>query len=211
MTVIALVGNKGGAGKTTLAVNLATLLAANGSTVVFDADPQGSVLQWQAIAGRDVDPSVVDGANNLSETFANTAARFDNAVIDCPPSVHAPQTHTALELADIALIPVQPSPLDLWATVHIENAIERARTVNSALDAMLVINQLEPRTRLSRLMRQALAELEIPAAQTAICRRAVYRASVLEGKTVLDMGRNGAAAAAEIRSLISEVVTNDNE
>jgi len=90
--------------------------------------------------------------------------------------------------------------------VHIENAVEKARASNPRLGAMLVINQLEPRTRLSRLMRDALAELEVSAAQTAIRRRAVFRASVLEGKSVLDMGRSGAAAAEEIRSLINEVV-----
>lgn len=207
MAVIALVGNKGGAGKTTLAVNLATTLVKEGATVVFDADPQGSVLQWQSIAGPDSDLQVIDTAKGLEEIFARTAGHYDHVVIDCPPSVLAPQTHAALELSDIALIPVQPSPLDLWATVHIEHAVEQARKNNLRLRALLVINQLEPRTRLSRLIHQALAELELSAAETAIRRRAVYRASVLEGKSVLDMGRNGAAAAAEIRNLISEVIT----
>jgi chromosome partitioning protein len=205
MAVIALVGNKGGAGKTTLAVNLATTLARKATTVVFDADPQGSALQWQRISGSDADPRVIDMAWSLEGAFKRVAERFDHIVIDCPPSVHAPQTHAALELSDIALIPVQPSPLDLWATVHTEQAIERARETNPGLRALLVINQLEPRTRLSRLIRQALSELELSAADTAIRRRAVYRASVLEGKSVLDMGRSGAAAAAEIRNLISEV------
>lgn len=205
MAVIALVGNKGGAGKTTLAVNLATTLARQGATVVFDADPQGSALQWRRISGSDAAPRVIDTAWDLEQAFRRDAGRFDHIVIDCPPSVHAPQTHAALELSDIALIPVQPSPLDLWATVHTEQAIERARKPNPGLRALLVINQLEPRTRLSRLIRQALAELELSAADTAIRRRAVYRASVLEGKSVFDMGRSGAAAAAEIQNLISEV------
>jgi chromosome partitioning protein len=207
MAVIALVGNKGGAGKTTLAVNLAALLAKSGPTVLFDADPQGSALQWQRIAGTEADPRVVDTASGLEGVFAREAAHYEHAVIDCPPSVHAAQTHAALEVSDIALIPVQPSPLDLWATVHIEHAVEKARSVNPNLRALLVINQLEPRTRLSRLIGQALAELELSAADTAIRRRAVYRASVLEGKSVLDMGSSGAAAATEIRNLISEVVT----
>lgn len=207
MTVIALVGNKGGAGKTTLAVNLASALARNASTVVFDSDPQGSVLQWQAIAGRERDPVVVDTAGDLEGIFARTAHEYGHVVIDCPPSVHARQTHTALALSDVALVPVQPSPLDLWATVHIENAIEQARQANSRLKAMLVINQLESRTTLSRIMREALAELALPAARTPVCRRAVYRASVLEGKSVLDMGRRGSAAAAEIQNLLSEVTT----
>jgi chromosome partitioning protein len=207
MAVIALVGNKGGAGKTTLAVNLAKTLAKSGRTAVFDADPQGSALQWQRIAGTDSDPKVVDTAMGLEDIFDRTAGRYHHVVIDCPPSVRAFQTHAALAVSDIALVPVQPSPLDLWATVHIENAIGQARKTNPKLQALLVINQLEPRTRLSRLIRQALAELELPAAATAIRRRAVYRTSVLEGKSVLDMGRSGAAAAAEIHNLISEVVT----
>ncbi len=207
MTVIALVGNKGGAGKTTIAVNLASALARNGSTAVFDSDPQGSVLQWQAIAGPDRAPIVVDTADGLEDVFARSAHRYGHVIIDCPPSVHATQTHVALAVSEVALVPVQPSPLDLWATVHIEHAIEAARRVNPGLRALLVINQLESRTTLSRLMRDALAELELPAARTAIRRRAVYRASVLEGKSVLDMGRRGAAAAAEIRSLLSEVTT----
>ncbi|HQU17014.1 MAG: hypothetical protein B7Z66_13550 [Chromatiales bacterium 21-64-14] len=205
MTVIALVGSKGGAGKSTLAVNLASALDRYASTVIFDSDPQGSVLQWQAIAGRDRSPAVLDTAADLEAIFARSAHRYGHVVIDCPPSVHAHQTHAALAVSDVALVPVQPSPLDLWATVHIENAIEQARRVNPRLKAMLVINQLESRTTLSRIMREALSELALPAARTPICRRAVYRASVLEGKSVLDMGRRGSAAAAEIQSLLSEV------
>lgn len=207
MAVIAVVGNKGGAGKTTLAVNLAATLATNGRTVVLDADPQGSALQWQSIAAAGAEPKVIDTASGLEEIFADTTVLYEHVVIDCPPSVHAAQTHAALAVCDIALIPVQPSPLDLWATVHTEQAVEKARGSNPGIRALLVINQLEPRTRLSRLIREALAELELPAAETAIRRRAVYRASMLEGRSVLDMGRSGAAAAAEIRSLINEVVT----
>lgn len=207
MAVIALVGNKGGAGKTTLAVNLAMTLVRQAPTAVLDADPQGSSLQWRQFA--DGSPlEVIEAAADPESAFENTLDRYSHVVIDCPPSVHAPQTHAALAVSDIALIPVQPSPLDLWATVHIERAIEQARQVNPKLDAMLVINQLEPRTRLSRLIREALAELELPAAETAIRRRTVYRASVLEGKSVLDMGKRGESAAAEIQNLISEVITS---
>ncbi|HKJ08830.1 MAG TPA: ParA family partition ATPase [Gammaproteobacteria bacterium] len=206
MAVIALVGNKGGAGKTTLTVNLAATLLAMGRTAILDADPQGSALQWQSIGSAESELKVIDAAQGIADIFAGAAGRYEHLVIDCPPSVHAAQTHAALEVSDIALIPVQPSPLDLWATVHIEQAVAQARRTNPDLRALLVINQLESRTRLSRLIRDALAELELPAADTAIHRRAVYRASVLEGRSVLDMGRSGAAAVAEIRNLINEVV-----
>ncbi len=207
MEIIALVGNKGGAGKTTLAVNVACALAERAETALLDADPQGSALQWCAIAERERGPHVYDASGDLEELISQLMARYAYVVIDCPPSVRAPQTHAALRVCGQALVPVQPSPVDLWATVHIARAIETARDRNPRLAALLVINQLESRTTLSRIMPIALAELELPVAQTAVRRRAVYRASAVEGKSVLDMGRRGADAANELNQLLSEVIS----
>ncbi|MDZ7752225.1 MAG: ParA family partition ATPase [Gammaproteobacteria bacterium] len=207
MAVIALVGNKGGAGKTTLAVNLAAALARRGATAVLDVDPQGSALQWRAFIDHDRAPPVFGPeGDELEGQVAVLRRRFEHLVVDCPPSVHAPATDAALRVVELALIPVQPSPVDLWATVHVERAVAEARETNPGLEAMLVINQLEPRTTLSRLMREALAELELPVATTAIRRRAIYRNTALEGRTVYDAGRRGAAAAAEVDELINEVI-----
>jgi chromosome partitioning protein len=206
MPVIALVGNKGGTGKTTLCVNLASALAGSYRVVILDADPQRSALQWRDISDRDDVVPVRDSVGNLGKVVAEAAADHQFTLIDCPPSVRAPQTREALAISDLALIPVQPSPLDLWATVHIEQEIESARVGNPGLRAVLVINQMEPRTRLSRLVRLGLAELNLPVAETAIHRRVAYRSSILEGRTVLDQGRRGESAADEIRKLIEEVV-----
>jgi chromosome partitioning protein len=205
MATFALVGNKGGAGKTTLAVNLASGLNRRDGTIVLDADPQRSVLQWRAMSDAP-GLEVVDAVDHLPEAFAERRDGFRHLVIDCPPSVEASQTLTALRLVDVALIPVQPSPLDIWATVHIEREVEAARERNPGLRALLVINQLEPRTRLSRMMRQALAELSIPAAETAVRRRMAFRMSVLEGRSVFDFGSRGSEAGAEIQQLIEEVM-----
>ncbi|MDZ7804837.1 ParA family partition ATPase [Thiohalophilus sp.] len=204
MSVIALVGNKGGAGKTTLSINLAVALAEQADTVLMDADPQGSSVQWRVIGDNRL-PVVVAG-ESLDEAIATMARQYHHVVVDCPPSVQAPQTHEALRACDVALIPVQPSPVDLWATVHIEQAVELAKQVNSQLSAWLIINQLEPRTTLSRLVREAVAEIDIPVAETPIRRRAIYRSSVLEGKSVYEMGRRGADAVSELNQLIREVV-----
>lgn len=205
MTIVALVGNKGGAGKTTLAVNLAASLASHAPTIVLDADPQGSALQWHVIKDGDDAIRVVEATEDLESAAVDATAQYAHVVIDCPPSVHATQTHAALRVCDLALIPVQPSPVDLWATVHIVRGIEEAREVNPQLRAFLVINQVETRTTLSRLVREVLTELELPVAATAIRRRAIYRVSALEGKSVLEMGRRGADAAAELHKLITEV------
>ncbi len=207
MPVIAVVGNKGGAGKTTLAVNLAAGLAKHGSVALVDADPQGSALQWRAISAGSAAPPVSAATEALEQQAEALLRAYRYVIIDCPPSVHAPQTSSALRFGDLALIPVQPSPMDLWATVHIEQAIAEAHRSNPALQAMLVINQLEPRTTLSRLVREALSEIAFPVAETAVRRRAIYRSSALEGKSVFEMGRRGADAAAELDQLIQEVIT----
>ena len=207
MPVIALVGNKGGAGKTTLTVNLSVGLEKLGQVVILDTDPQGSSSQWRSIADNDGLPSVIAATEDLVEKVRELERYNDYVVVDCPPSVQAPQTLAILQVSNIALIPVQPSPFDLWASIHIESAVLQARDSNPALQALLVINQLEPRTTLSQLMRDALAEIEVPVADTAIRRRAVYRASALEGRSVYGMGKRGADAAAELNQLIQEVVS----
>jgi chromosome partitioning protein len=206
MPVIALVGNKGGAGKTTLTVNLSVGLGRLGRVVILDTDPQGSSAQWRSIADDDKLPPVISATESLVETVRDLEQDNDYILVDCPPSVHAPQTLAVLQVSDKALIPVQPSPFDLWASIHIENAVIEARASNPSLQALLVINQLEPRTTLSQLMRDALAEIEVPVADTAIRRRAVYRVSAVEGRSVYGMGKRGAEAAAELDQLLQEVI-----
>ncbi len=210
MSIVAVVGNKGGAGKTTLAVHLAAALSRRAPTQVLDADPQGSAYQWSLLAedGEGGLPVVAVSDDVMSAVAAHRDA-VEHLVIDCPPSVNSPQTDAALRVADVALIPVQPSPVDLWATVHLEQALAAAREDNAALRAWLVINQLEARTTLSRLMREALAELALPVLNTAIRRRAIYRTAALEGRTVYDMGRRGEAAVAEIEQLTNEVLAHE--
>ena len=206
MPIIAIVGNKGGAGKTTLSVNLAAGISQQSSIAVIDADPQGSSLQWRAIAGDNVHFPVYAPTFSLRQQAESYNKKNDYVLIDCPPSVKAPQTLAVLEFADIALIPVQPSPIDLWATVHIEKAIVDAKEINPELRALLVINQLESRTTLSKLVREVLGEIALPVANTAIRRRAIYRNSALEGKSVFGVGKRGAEAVEELNSLLEEVI-----
>ena len=206
MPIIAFVGNKGGAGKTTLSVNLAAGLARQAATAVVDADPQGSAYQWSVFYESENTIPVYQATNDLEDMVRQLLEDYQYVVVDCPPSVHAPQTKTVLEFGDTAIIPVQPSPVDLWATVHIEEAVTTARQVNPALRALLVINQLEIRTTLSHLVREALSEISLPVAETALRRRAIYRNCALEGKTIFDMGRRGDDATEELNLLIQEII-----
>ncbi len=206
MSIIVVVGNKGGTGKTTLALNLAAGLLRHQSTVVIDADPQQSAYQWRLVGGdRPGLPAVVAAAHGLEQTVAALRETHQHVVVDCPPSIKASQTETALRLAHHALIPVQPSPMDLWATTHIARSLERARTDNPELRALIVMSQIEPRTTLSKLMPEAVAELDLPVARTALRRRSIHRHCVLEGRTLFQAGRRGSEAASEIDALIAEI------
>ena len=204
MPVIALVGNKGGAGKTTLCVNLAAAFAGHQPTVILDADPQQSSLQWQDIAAEDESVDVI-AADADTRRWQKQFDAAMTVLIDCPPSVHSEQMQQALRIADIALVPIQPSPVDIWATVHVETEVEQALQHNPRLKALLVVNQLEPRTRLSKMIHRALAELSLPVAESAIHRRVVYRSSFLDGRTVHQVGRRGEVASAEIHDLANEI------
>lgn len=206
MPVIAVVGNKGGAGKTTLSINIASGMQRRFATVLLDADPQRSSFQWREIAERDDLVDVVDAVEDVVGTVRQYRERYECVMIDCPPSVQSEQTRQALACSDIAVIPVLPSPLDLWATVHVEQELEWARSVNPGIKALVVVNQLESRTLLSRLMREALAEIALPVAKTAITRRMAYRNAMLQGCSVLDAGATANDAAEDIKQLVEEVV-----
>ncbi len=208
MSIIAIVGNKGGTGKTTLALNLAAGLAFRGdSVVIVDADPQQSAYQWRLTGDAENGlPDVVAAAIGLPKTVRALSEANTHVVIDCPPSIKAPQAEQALRLADHALVPVQPSPMDLWATSHIARIIERLRPENPRLKALIVMSQLEPRTTLSRLMPDAVAELDLPVAAAGIRRRSIHRHCALEGKSVFQAGKRGGDAADEIHQLLTELL-----
>jgi chromosome partitioning protein len=112
----------------------------------------------------------------------------------------------ALKVSQTLLIPVLPSPVDLWASLRIAEAIEQAKMRNRPLKPYIVINQLEPRSALSTAMKEALQEFDIPALKSGLRRRAVYRNAAVDGVSVYCMGKRGEMAANEIDDIIQEVL-----
>lgn len=205
--VTAIINQKGGAGKTTLAMNLAAGLSRRGETVLIDLDPQGSSLQW-ASSGSKPFPATVKtiGGKWDARTLHQNYRAYQHMVLDCPPSVDSHASVQALQACDIALIPVLPSPIDLWASLRLPQEIAEARKTNANLKAFLVLNQLEPKSAISGAMHDALAEFGMPVLVATMRRRAIYRGAALEGMSVFQMGSRGASAAEEIEAIINEVI-----
>lgn len=204
--VTAVINQKGGAGKTTLAMNLAAGLARRGDSVVIDLDPQGSSVQWasQGSAPFLVPVKQIQGkwdARSLRQTFR----AFAHVVLDCPPSLESHASVQALRACDLALIPVLPSPVDLWASLRLPLEIDEARRLRPGLRAYLVLNQMEPQSALSAAMTEALTDFGLPVLQATVRRRAAFRTAALDGVSVYQMGGRGAPAAADIEAIIQEI------
>lgn len=205
---IAVANQKGGTGKTTLTINLAAGLLRRGSTIVLDADPQGSATHWAGIGGEHAGlPAVrpVD-EHQVRTGIARETARCDFVVVDCPPHLQSDSLRQVMEAVDLLLIPVQPSPMDLWASIRMAAAVAQARIGNPGLAACVVLNQIDARNALSHSMHEALAELEFPALKNGLARRAAFRSAALEGTSVYGLGGRGAAARRDIEAIIEEVL-----
>ena len=205
--VIAVINQKGGTGKTTLALNLAAGLARRAPTAVIDADPQRSISQWIAMGGSERElPVATPIGDNPAATIAEMKKSHRYVVVDCPPTVQGAVIDAVMAVADRVLIPVLPSPLDLWASVEMAALVREAQQKNRALQAWLVLNQVETRNALSRVMQQAVAEFDLPLLQASLQRRAAYRSAAVEGVSVYGLGGRGMQAVADIEAIIEELL-----
>jgi chromosome partitioning protein len=210
--IIAVTNQKGGSGKTTLSMQLAGALARRKNKVlVVDADPQGTATRWAAAAEDDKPfPASVMSLSAASSKVHREVKKFvddyDFIIIDCPPAADSPVPQSALLIADLALVPIIPSPLDMWAAVGIRQVIENVGGINEALKSRLVINQCQPNTTLAKEALEILPEFGIDLCPAYIHQRQVYRQSAVFGQSVHDFGNKAEQAIAEIEALTNEVV-----
>ena len=211
--IIAVCNQKGGSGKTTLSMQLAgTLARKKNKVLVVDADPQGTATRWAATADDENPfPASVVGLSAASEKVHREVKKFvgdyDYIVIDCPPAADSPVPQSALLIADLALVPIIPSPLDLWASVGIRKVIENVSDINETLMARLVVNQCQPKTNLAKEALEVLPEFGIPVCKNYLRQRTAYRQSAVFGQTVQDFGSKAKDAIQEIEALTKEVLS----
>lgn len=198
MKTLAIVNRKGGVGKTTLAVNLAAILGRHVPAILVDADPQGSADGW--LQDSDTLP-VIHAPDSVSlERVLQKAGTEKKGliVIDCPPLDPGAST-IAMKRADLVLIPVIPSPLDIKAVAPLLEALAEA-----SAPALVVLNLVKPRTTAVKIAKATLQDFKVPIARTMLGSR-VTHAEAAAKQTPVTTYAPTSQAAQEMNDLAREV------
>jgi chromosome partitioning protein len=205
-TVITIAQQKGGAGKTTLAAHLAIAWAGQGRSVALvDIDPQGSLAAWHALRaerlgdGRSgIDFAAITGWRTAAEV-ERRARDHDIVVIDSPPHAET-EAKLAIRAAGLVVMPVQPSPMDVWAT---KPTLDLAR--QEKVRVLLVLNRVPPRANLTEAMLAKLAALDVHVAESRIGNRVALATSLAEGLGITEAAPSSRAAE-EIVAAAEEIL-----
>lgn len=207
--IVSILNEKGGVGKTTIGVNLARAMKLRDKEKVLlvDSDPQASARDWHVEAKGELLNVVALDRPTLDKDIQAFAHDYDWIFIDGAPALNN-MAIAAIKCSDIVLIPIQPSPLDLWATVGlIELVGERINFTNGKLKAVFVVSRQIPNTIIGKELRTILADYKkthgITTFEAGTYQRVVYATSFASGQTVLDVSDN--EASNEIKSIAEEL------
>ncbi len=202
--VIVVAQQKGGAGKTTLAIQLAVAWQQAGKQVaMLDVDPQGSLGAWRDLRDRTVGEETgpkVDALSGwrLGNQLSTTAGNADLVIVDSPPHAET-DAKAAIRTADLVVLPIQPTMLDFWATEATLALAEAEKT-----KALLVLNRTPPRGLAAEAVVSEIKKKQWLLARTRLGNRQAFAASINEGKGVAETARKSAAGK-EIEALAKEI------
>lgn len=209
--LIAVTHPKGGVGKTTTTMVIAAELAERGHKVlVGDCDAQASASAWANAApeGKPFPAAVVNLSAYAGKVHREIQKQLDNydfIVVDCPPGLESLSPQSVLLVADLVIVPMPPSPADLWACLGAKRLIERGMDLNPTLIAVILPNRVV-RTSLSNAIMKELSEFGIPLMSSRLTNRTAYQEAVVSGVSVSALGRDAKAAADEVKALADEVL-----
>lgn len=206
--IVALLNQKGGVGKTTLALHLAGAWAREGKRVtLIDADPQGSALDWSEQRAKGGLPRLFGVIGLPRDTLHREAPELArdarNVVIDGPPRITG-LMRSALLAADLVLIPAQPSPFDGWASGEMLKLLAEARIFRPELTARFILNRCGARTIIARETAEMLVDHDPPVLASTIGQRVGFPNAARIGRLVGEIDVDGPAAR-EIADLTAEI------
>jgi chromosome partitioning protein len=173
--------------------------------MLVDADPQGSALDWAASRETDASFPVIGLPKpTLHKELPKLAASYGILVIDGAPRVYD-VARSAIMASDLILIPVQPSPYDVWAAKEIVDLVTEVRPFKENLKSVFVINRKIVNTAIGRDVADALSEYALPVLHAQVCQRVGFAESAARGQTVLET-EPGSVASKEIEALTNEVL-----
>lgn len=209
--IIGVLQQKGGVGKTTIALNLAAALAQERLKVLFvDADPQGSGLAWSSVRERaPLFPVIGMPKPTLHKELPALAKDYDMVVVDGAPRVND-LARSAILACDHVLIPVQPSPFDIWSCAEIVGLVHEAQQFRPEIKATFVINRRIANTAIGRDVLKAFADLPFPVAPNTIAQRVAFAEAATQGLTVVETAP-GSSAAREIYDLAELLISSTKE
>lgn len=207
--IVSVLNQKGGAGKTTISINLARAMALAGDSVLLvDSDPQGSARDWNTMADGQLLNVIGIDRPTIDKDIRSVVHNYDWIFIDGAPCL-SNMAIASIKASDIILVPIQPSPYDLWASEDLINLIiDRINMTDGKIKAAFVVSRQIPNTLLGKEIRGILEAYNLPVFLSGTSQRVIYSTSAAKGSTVLDEGDNEAskeimAIANELKGLIT--------
>ncbi len=206
--IISFSNQKGGTGKTTLAANLAVLWSnSNYKVAVLDADAQKSLTHWMEARKKYYGENDIGielhsyNPHSFTEDLQNIKKKYNFVIIDSPPSITF-ETIQIVKCSDKVLVPVQPSPVDLMATIPFLNMTKKERK-----NPTIILNRVLPRARLTEAMVMRLRYAGSKIARSRIYSRVIYAETFNVGRGVVDISIKSDSSK-EIIKIGDEILRN---